>query len=216
MFPYSPEVLAASFAAYNQAYWPLPAATLGLMVGVLALAAKPQVDGARMMGAAILAAWAWVGIAWHLDAFAQINFAAPLYGALFLIQAALIGWIMIGRGDVDFEAGIDGFRLIGAGVALYGLAGYPLLTILLGGETGAVRLAGMAPGPTVLVTLGLFLMAKGRVPITLVVIPVLWCAVAGATASLMLVPEDVPLAVLGAASAVLIALKNRRARQAPR
>jgi hypothetical protein len=210
MFPYTPDVLTAVFAGYNAAYWPLPAAALGLMLGLLLLAVLPQPGGARIMGAVLAAAWAWIAGAWHFDAFAAINFAAPIYGAFFLLQAALLLWLMAARGSLDFARGVDRWRVIGAGLALYALAGYPAMTVLAGGETGGVRLAGMAPGPTALLTLALLLMAKGRVPLTLAVIPLLWCLVAGATASLMLVPEDLPLPVLGGAAFVMIFLKNRR------
>ncbi|MEQ8604708.1 MAG: DUF6064 family protein [Marivibrio sp.] len=214
MFPYTAEVLASVIANFNHDWWPLPAAAAGLMLGAVLLAVRPQPGGGKVVGAALAAAWAWVAVGWHFLTFAEINFAAPIYGLFFLLQAALLLWIAVSRGALRFAPGIDGFRLAGVALAAYALFGYPMLTAALGGDLAAVRLAGMAPGPTALLTLGLLLAASGRAPISLAVVPLLWCAAAGATAWLIAVPEDLVLPIFGVLAALLLALKNLRAKHA--
>jgi len=214
MFPYTGEVLASAIAAFNHDWWPLPAAAAGLMLGALLLAVRPQPGGGKVIGAVLAAAWAWVAVGWHFLSFADINFAAPIYGLLFLTQAALLLWVAVSRGGLRFTRALDGLRLAGVALSAYALFGYPALTAGLGGDLAAVRLAGMAPGPTALLTLGLLLAASGRAPISLAVIPLLWCAIAGATAWLIVVPEDMALPIFGLLAAVLLALKNHRAKSA--
>ena len=214
MFPFTADVLASAVAGFNHDWWPVPAAAAGLMLGALLLAVRPQPSGGKVVGAVLAAAWAWVAVGWHFLTFAEINFAAPLYGILFLIQAALLLWLATARGALRYARGIDGIRLAGVALSAYALFGYPALTAALGGELAAVRLAGMAPGPTALLTLGLLLAASGRAPISLAVVPLLWCAIAGATAWLIVVPEDLTLPIFGVLAAGLLILKNRRAKSA--
>lgn len=219
MFPYTPEVLTSVVASFNEATWPLAAAVLGVMVGALMVAAVPQPGGTRIVGAVLAAAWVWVAVGWHFGRFAAINFAAPVYGVFFLAEAALILWLMTARGDLDFRRGLDPFRAAGAGLALFAFAGLPLLTVALGGPAAGARVAGMAPGATALATLGLLLMAA---PVggcwgaaALGVIPLLWCLMAGATAWLIGVPEDLLLPILGPAAMGLLIWRARRGPAAP-
>ena len=111
----------------------------------------------------LAAGWLWVGLAWHFGAFAGINFAAPLYGALFVLQAAILAWIG-GRGRVAFRFRPDLRGWAGLGFAAAAIVGYPLTDHLGGAPWPAVRLPGTAPCPTALLTLGVLLLAEGRPP----------------------------------------------------
>ena len=109
----------------------------------------------------LAAGWLWVGLAWHLGAFAGINFAAPLYGMLFVLQAAILAWMGArGRVAFRFRPGLRGWA--GLGLAVAAIIGYPLADHLGGAPWPAVRLPGAAPCPTALLTLGVLLLAEGR------------------------------------------------------
>lgn len=216
MFPYTPEVLTSTMVAFNMATLPLAVVAFALMLGCVVLAAFPRPGSGRLIGAVLVAGWAWAAVGWHFGPFAGINFAAPAYGVFFLVQAVLILWLAVWRGRLDFRRGKDpGYRAVGAFIALLALFGIPAITPLVGGDVAGMRVAGMAPGPTALLTLGLLLMARDRggrwAPVWLAVIPLLWCLMAGVTAWLMTVPEDMALPVLGLGAFALLVVKARRA-----
>jgi len=56
----------------------------------------------------------------------------------------------------------------------------------------------------------MLLLSAGRTPPRLVVIPLLWSLVGGATAWLLTVPEDLALPLAGVGGCCLILWKNRR------
>jgi hypothetical protein len=135
---------------------------------------------------------------------------APVYGWAFVLQAALLLRALVWR-RVAFRFRPDVFGLAGLTLMAAALFGLPLVSGFTEAGLGSARLAGVAPGPTALFTLGLLLLAEGRPPWFLMVMPLLWCAVAGATAWALGVPDDWPLPVLGAAALGLAVLKHRRA-----
>jgi hypothetical protein len=75
----------------------------------------------------------------------------------------------------------------GLALVLLGLA-YPLLAPLLGRPWTQAEVFGLAPDPTVAATLGVLLAAE-RPHWLLIVAPLLWCAVSGATLWTMDAPE---------------------------
>ena len=74
----------------------------------------------------------------------------------------------------------------------------------------SLRVAGLAPDPTAAFTLGLLLLTRGRTPVHLAVIPLLWIVVAGATAWILAIPQDLALPLAGLCGFALVLWKNRR------
>jgi hypothetical protein len=64
---------------------------------------------------------------------------------------------------------------------VFALAIQPLVGLLFGRSWRQVELFGVAPDPTAVATLGVALLAGGRVRWLLLAVPVLWCAFSGAT-----------------------------------
>jgi hypothetical protein len=95
-------------------------------------------------------------------------------------------------------------------LVIYAMALYPLLAWLAGQGWPGAPMFGVAPGPTTIFTMGMLLLSAGRTPPHLVVIPLLWSLVGGATAWLLDAPEDLalPLAAIGGLG--LILWKDRR------
>jgi len=209
--PYSLEVLFALLAQYNRTFWPaLPLAVL-LALSVLALALRPARGGDRAVGGVLALFWIWVGAAYQLGTMTAVDFAAPLYGALWIAQGLLLTWTGVLRGRLAFRFAGGGAAWAGLGLALFALAGYPLIVVLMGYGWQAMPLVGLAPDPTAIFTMGLLLLTAGRVPPVLIVLPLLWAGVAAMTGWLLgfWLLFAVPLAVLGAIA--LLIHKNRRA-----
>ncbi len=203
--------------------WPAPLVALGLMVLAAGLAlrgAGPEAEGgwtARAVAALLALGWAACGM-FHLEVFSMLNFMAPIYGWVFLLQAALLLWFGVVRGKIAFGMqGVAGW--IGAALAVLAVVGWPLLDGLSGhaadfevwgGTWTAGRLAGALPGPTVLLTLALLLLSKPArawIRWALLAIPLTWAGFWGWHAwELGLAADWLP--VVGGAAAVLQSFKR--------
>lgn len=211
MLPYDAEVLYAFFAQYARAIWPAGPLAALLAAVVLLLALRPLAGAAsgRIVTGLLALAWGWVGWGFFLERFAQLNFAAPLYGGLFLLQALLLLlWAAMPsrRPGFRFEGG--GLSRSGLVLALVALAVLPLAGPLAGEGWAAAPLVGLMPGPTALFTLGLLLLAEGRGPLHLAILPLLWAAVAGFEGWVLGLPHDLAVAGLGLAGFLLLARKR--------
>ncbi|WP_420345097.1 DUF6064 family protein [Pelagibius sp.] len=214
MLAFDAEVLAALFAQINLALWPWQIAFLAAALAVLGLAASGRRPAGRAIGAILTAGWLACGLIFHLHYFAQLSFTAPAFGALFLAQAALLAWSLVLRGGTAFAVGRGaaaglGFALLAAALLL------PLLQALLGESLETARIVGLAPGPTAVFTLGVLLLSAGRCPLHLMVLPLVWTVIAGATAWELGMPADLAQPVLGAAALAAGVLHNRRIARNP-
>lgn len=172
--PMTPEVYFRLFERLNELVWPwqVPALTAAAIAAVLAWRRHGVVAGV-LLGAC----WFWVAAVFQFRLHAELNWAGPYFGWAFLVQGVLM--VIAGaRGRLDGVPGaraMTGAVMIGAALVLY-----PLLGPLTGRAWAGVELAGTAPDPTVILTLGV-LLVPARIPWTLVPIPVLWCLYSGAT-----------------------------------
>jgi hypothetical protein len=169
----------------------------------------PVRGGDRAIGALMALAWLWIGVGYHFLHFATIDFAAPVHAVLFVLQGLLLAWTGVARGRLAFRFAAGLFGWCGLALALAAIA-WPLADGLLGHGWQAVRVVGLAPGPTAAFTLGLLLLTADRTPLHLAAIPLLWTLVAGATAWALTIPQDLALLAAGLAGFGLILWKNRR------
>lgn len=169
------------FALYNSQIWPLQIAALALGIVLLALLLRHEAWQGRVIAAILALCWLWVAWAFHLARYASVNWAAVYFAAGFIVEALLLAWIGIVRAQLHFEPVGSARRLIGLGVFLFALAAQPLIGQLLGRPWLQAEFFGVAPDPTVLATLGILLLAAKRAVRALLPIPLLWCAISGAT-----------------------------------
>ena len=210
MLAFTPEVYLSLFEQYNAAIWPAQifAYVLGLLAIILTL--RPRRGADRLIAAILAGFWIWIGVAYHLMFFSTINFAAPVFGLLFVVQGLLFAWTGVVRGRLDFRFRRDLPGWIGLGFALFAMMVYPLLNLLAGHVWPQAPIFGVTPGPTTIFTIGLLLLAARRVPLSLMAIPVLWSVIGGATAWLLEIPEDIALPAAGIAGLGVAIWKNRR------
>jgi hypothetical protein len=209
MLPFTAEILFSSFEQYNRALWPLPILALALALAVILLTLLPVRHGARAIGALMALAWLWVGVGYHFLHFATIDFSAPVYGVFFVAQGLLLAWTGVVRGRLGFRFNADLFGWCSLAVAIVALA-WPLADGLSGHGWQSMRVVGLAPGPTAAFTLGLLLLTTARTPLHLAIIPLLWTLVAGATAWVLTISQDLALPVAGVVGFALILWKNQR------
>jgi len=208
MLPYTAETLFALFDEYNRAIRPLPGLALFLTAGVVMLVIRSRQDRSTVVLGILAAGWLWTGIAYQLYFYAGINFAAPAYGAAFILQGLLLVWTGVFRQRLILHFDRDVIGWAGIRIAIISAIILPVIDWQSGVGWTDVRLALLAPGATAGFTLGILMMAKGPIPIHLVIIPVLWALVAGAHAWVLDIPQDYLLPVVGII-ALIAAVKSR-------
>jgi hypothetical protein len=212
--PFTAEQFLDVFARYNHAIWPLQivAYALGLAAVVLAFSRAPQAG--RVISGILAAFWLWTGIVYHGAFFSQINPAALLFGALFVIQGVL--WLCAGvlRDRLVFDARGGAIAVVGGLAVLYTLLVYPLLGAAFGHGYPYAPMFGVAPCPMTIFTFGLLLWTRPRLPRYLLVIPFLWSLVGFSAALSLGIREDFGLLVAGLLATAIVLWRD--AHSAPR
>ncbi|WP_295718224.1 hypothetical protein [uncultured Halovibrio sp.] len=165
--PVTPEVWARLFERLNGQVWPWQGLFLLLMLFALW---RLHRGGSATAGLALAACWCWSAVQFQFLLHAPLNWAASLMGWAFMVQAVLVFLVGLG-GGWRFSGGLR--AKLGVVLVLAGIVVLPVTGPLTGRSWAAFEVAGTAPTPTALVTLGMLLLAR---PISWVtgVIPVLW------------------------------------------
>lgn len=216
MLPFTPEQFMAVFASYNTAIWPtqLVAYALGAIAFALALHGSPRLH--RAVAAILAVMWAFTGIGYHLTFFAAINKAAYGFGALFLIEAAAIGYAGAWRNRLNFGFRGDPAAWVGVFFVGYSAALYPLIGISTGHHYPELPMFGVTPCPVTIFTLGMLLLTTNQPSGYLLAIPLLWSLIGGSAAILLQVPQDWLLLASGAITALLLLIRRSTLVSAPR
>lgn len=207
---FSPRTYYRLFELYNAAIWPAQIVAVAVGLAILLLLFRPERTRARsrLLAALLAVCWLWVAIAFHANRYATINWAAVYFAWGFGLEAALLLWTGVVRGRLVFETDARLVRRAGFWIFLFALAVEPLIGTFVGRGWRQIEIFGIAPDPTAVATLGILLLATGRARWELVVIPVTWCAISGATLWAMNAP-DAWVPPLAATVAVIMAARKR-------
>lgn len=213
---FSPRTYYRLFELYNSAIWPLQLVALALGVAILVLLLRVGLlrDVAwrgRAIAAMLVACWLWVAWAYFLERYDTINWAAGYFAVCFVVEAVLLVWTGIIRDRLRFRPGSDLIGRAGLCIFLFALFLHPLIGPFAGRPWLQVELFGVAPDPTAVATLGV-LVAAHRTHWELLIIPLLWCAISGATLWTMQSPDALVMPVAAALVMVLAVWKTLRPR----
>ena len=201
---FSPRVYWRMFELHNAALWPLQVLALaaGLLI-ILLLAWRPR-GYARWLALLLAIFWIFVGWSFLWNRYADINWAATYVAPAFAVEGVLL--LVCGPllDSIAFDPrGLAG--RIGYFMLAFALAGQPLLAPLQGRGWASSEVFGIAPDPTAMATLGVLLLARGRLLLVLLPIPVIWCLLSGLTLQTMAEPQAwAPYAALALAAAAWI------------
>ena len=137
--------------------------------------------------------WAWSGGIYHLIFFSQINPAAGFFGGAFLLESVLLGISAIHPRAPPPHPPSKARWLAASLLVLYALAIYPMINSLTGHAYPRTPTFG-APCPVTIFSLGIFLVVRVRLILTLV--PMLWAVIGSSAAVYFNVYAD--LALMGA------------------
>jgi hypothetical protein len=211
---FSPRTYYRLLELYNAAIWPLQVLALALGAAILGLLLRDAAWRGRAIAAILAACWLWVAWAYLWQRYETINWAASYFAAGFAIEALLLAWTGIVRDRMRFPPRADWVGRTGLCIFLFALVVHPLIGPLAGRPWRQVEVFGVMPDPTAIATLGV-LVATQRPHGPLLVIPLLWCAISGATLWIMASPDALVAPAAAVAALVLAACKSpARARQA--
>lgn len=165
---FSAGTYARLFERYNDAIAPLP--WIGMVAG-LALISLTWRGHSRWVALLLAAGWIWTGWAFHIERYAQLNWAATYFGWAFIAQG--VAMALTARN----AAGSSNLVLLALAVIVH-----PLIQIATGHAWPATGLFGTAPDPTAVATLGAVFMWRGWRRWSLATIPAVWCLLSVATA----------------------------------
>jgi hypothetical protein len=209
VIPYSTEVFFAILSEYNRSVWPAQLLPLALGLAAIVFAVRAPARADRPLAVLLATAWGWTALAYHLGEFAAIDFWAYGFSAAFAVQSVLLVWAGLVRRRISFGPLHGAAQWTGLALMVLGLWAHPAVAMLLGREISETACFGVAPGPTVVFTLGILVLARPRAPYYLIVIPLLGCVLAGAVAMELGIYQDYVLIVAGlAAAGMLIARRG--------
>lgn len=196
---FSPETYFRLFELHNQALWPWQVAAILAGFAMLAVLGQPL--------ALLFAGTAWLLVAWLwlYESYATINWAAEWLAGGFALQGLLL-WIY--AFDRELQPASGPGRSVGFMLVICALILQPLLPWMLGRPWEQGEVFALTPGPTVVATLGLLLAL--RAPWLLLVLPLIWCALDGATLWTMKAPTFWLLPLAGLLTVALRAMPLRR------
>lgn len=194
--PFTPEQFFQVFEKYNLAVYPMQIVLFLAACAAVFAAFRPKLFSGKIAAVLLAFLWLWAGIVYHLIFFAEINRAASVFGVMFVAQGILFLFegAVNERLNFSFERTSEG--VLGAIFIAYALAVYPLAGYALGHIFPASPTFG-APCPTAIFTFGLLLWTNKKLPLYLLVIPVLWTFVAASAAIVFGVIEDFGLLAAG-------------------
>jgi hypothetical protein len=208
--PFSREAFMWAFAVYNESVWPMQFVLVALGVAALGIAPRRGLFGPAGWILALL--WAWMALFYHAGVFSTVTPAAYLFAAAFLVQAALLARAASGtRARLAIPGPLA--RGVGWSLALYALIGYPLLGLGIGHRYPFAPSFGV-PCPTTILTLALLVLSPTRVPLHLLIVPVLWAMVGVSAAVSLGMVEDLMLPVAAVAAVIVLSLRSRAVRRA--
>jgi uncharacterized protein DUF6064 len=200
------------FERYNAAVWPAPLVAFALGVAAMALLLGRGPRRGRIVAGILAASWLWVAIAFHATRYSTIHRAASWFAWGFALEAVLLFGIGVLRAGLVLESPVDVVGRAGLAIFAFALFVQPLVGVLLDRTWRQIEIFGVAPDPTAVATLGVILLAAGRVRWELLVVPAIWCVISGLTLLAMEAP-GASIPPLAAALALFLAAWRRFARR---
>lgn len=177
---FSPRTYYRMFELYYDAIWPAQLVALAAVVTIAALLWRDDEWRGVAIAALLTVGWIWVAVMFHLRSYASINWAARYFAGLFVAQTVLLVWYGVVRRGLTFQR--LGLRRRWLLPALFIAA--TLLPPLAGRAAdrtwSQVELFALTPDATVVATITLLLISS-RPPRVLMLAPLAWCVIGGAT-----------------------------------
>ncbi|MCF8242790.1 MAG: DUF6064 family protein [Melioribacteraceae bacterium] len=194
---------------YNEAVFPLQIIFNLMAIAAIYLIFKRIRLSGKIISSILAFFWLWIGIAYHLVFFTEINKAAYGFGVLNIMQGGIFIYFGLLKNELTFEFKKDGFSYTGIIFFLYALIIYPVLGYLFGHEYPYSPTFGL-PCPTTIFTFGMLLFIDKKIKSGVYLIPLIWSLIGAFAAFNMGIYEDYGLLAAGIIGTILLAFKNKK------
>ncbi|MEQ8824305.1 MAG: DUF6064 family protein [Filomicrobium sp.] len=168
------------FLLHNEALWPVQVFALLVAAGVFVAIATPTQLRVRLALGSLALMWVFVAWVFFWQRYATINWAAPYVAPIFVVQAVLLFWLASDRA-LRFKCEVsETQRALAVVAGVFAIVGYPAIAAFEGNWKQA-EVVGLAPDPTVLLTMALLAVVTGRKAAVALVVPVLWVVITALT-----------------------------------
>jgi hypothetical protein len=205
---FSPRVYYRLIQLHNEGLWPLQVAALALGLLVLFATLRGGLAASRMAFAILGALWMWIAWSYLWERYATINWAVAYAAPLFAAQGLALIWCGAIRDKLRLPQVVGLVSAVTTALLAIAVIAYPLLAPLAGRPWTAAETFGILPEPTALATLAV-LAGVSRGGALVMIIPLLWCALASQVVWLLGSP-DFFVSAAAALAAVLLGIMRRR------
>lgn len=200
--PFNAELFFDVFRTYNNTVWPIQVLLNGLGIIAVILIALPRRWSGAAVSAILAALWVWMGAAYHIAFFAQINTVAYGFGLLSIVGGLLFVWHGVIHRRLEFTFNKSPRACVGSAFLIFSLLGYPAWATVAGHPYPELPTFGL-PCPTTIFTIGVLHLAAGTGLRKVLIIPIIWTMIGGQAAFLFDVKPDLGLFVAGVAAILL-------------
>jgi len=187
MTPYNRQSWFNLVGEYNQSFkllFPVAIIVTPLLLGLLFKSNSKfdEYKSVRWVLAILGFAWVWSGAVFHIQYFANLNWAAPWFGGLFIIYGCLLlltSYFMKSASWVPFTSVRGRMALI---LLFLGMLIFPLSQLFEGRSYLQLEWFPLLPTPVLLITFAVVILLNSQWRHVLAIIPILWGIVSAAFA----------------------------------
>ena len=194
------------FKKYNEAIFPIQFIFYLVIIAIVAFLFSNRANASRVISYCLSFFWFWMGIVYHIFFFSDINKAAFFFGALFIIQGMLFLQFST---TLSFQFTPKAYGFTGLFFLFYAVLAYPSIGYAIDHVYPNAPTFGL-PCPTTIFTFGMLLLTERKVPMAVLIIPVLWSIVGTSAAINLGFYEDLGLPVAGIVSVAMILARNQK------
>jgi len=174
--PFTTEQFFNVFEKYNSTMFPLQLIIILLGIAGLFLLHSKYSFKNKIIGGYLGVLWLWMGLAYHIGFFAEINKAAFVFGGIFILQGLLILFNTFVKGRLIFDFFPKTKDYLGYFFIIFGLILYPIIGYFMVDSLTKTISLGL-PCPTTILTFGFLMLTNNKFPKYLLIIPSLWALI---------------------------------------
>jgi disulfide bond formation protein DsbB len=95
--PFTAEQFFRVFERYNQAVYPMQIVLMLAAIAAVIAVIRPKSFSNKLISILLSILWLWSGIVYHLIFFTEINPAADIFGAMFVLQGLFFFYQGVGK-----------------------------------------------------------------------------------------------------------------------
>lgn len=205
--PFTTEQFFSVFEKYNSAIFPFQLIILLLgFIGLLLIHSKNPLKN-KIIGSFLGMLWIWIGFAYHIAFFTEINDAALVFGVIFILQGLLILYNTLVTDRLIFNFIPQTKDYIGYFFIVFGLIIYPMIGYIVEESFNRIISLGL-PCPTTILTFGFFMLTNNKFPKYLLIIPSLWSVVGLSAAINFGVYQDFMILISAVIAGIVLIKRN--------